>query len=154
MLNRLYNVLFSSADKPARKAERLPLATCVVLLEAARADDHFSDTERLHILDVMRAQFKLSNAEAEELIQEAHSASAESTDLWRFTHAINQGYSQQEKIAIMEEVWRLVLSDGELHGIEDHLAHKLRTLLNLNHPQMIEAKMKVLQEVRDGKGRG
>ena len=149
MMKRLYDVLFPSG--PARDldhAARLPLATCVVLLEAARADDHFSDEERRHILEVLQTRFRLNPEEAEELLHEATTVSNESNDLWQFTHTINQSYTQEQKIEIKEEVWRLVLSDGTLDGMEDHLAHKLRNLLNLNHPQMIEAKLKVLKEVR------
>lgn len=148
MIRRFYEALFPASGGRERPSEDLPLATCVVLLEAARSDDRFTDAERRHILDVLRERFSLASEEAEELLQQATAASEASNDLWRFTHAINEHYSQAQKIALMEEVWRLVLSDGKLHGLEDHLAHKLRNLLNLNHPQMIEAKMKVLKEVR------
>lgn len=149
MMKRLYDVLFPSGPQQnVDHAARLPLATCVVLLEAARADEHFSDEERKHILEVLQTRFRLESNEAEELLHDATTVADNTTDLWQFTHTINQSYSQAEKIEIMEEVWRLVLSDGSLEGMEDHLAHKLRNLLNLNHPQMIEAKMKILKEVR------
>jgi len=149
MMKRFFSVLFPEQDVPRENdVERVPLATCVVLLEAARADEHVSDFEREHILRVMQQRYKLSAEEAEDLLEEAKTVADESTDLWRFTNAINKAYSQEDKVQIMEEVWRIVLSDGELHGLEDHLAHKLRNLLNLNHPQTIEAKMKVLKEVR------
>ncbi len=147
MLKRFYEAVFPAPSAPPSK-ERLPLATCVVLLQAARADDHFSDAERRHILSVLQNRFRLDSQDAEELLAEATDVTERTSDLFQFTRAINEGFTQQEKIAIMEEVWRLVLSDGILEGEEDHLAHKLRNLLNLNHPQMIETKMRVLKEVR------
>lgn len=149
MLSRFANAFFpQSQGPPADRAVRLSLATCVILLEAARADDVVTQDERIHILDVMRIRFSLGADEAEELVQEAHNVREQSSDLWKFTRAINEGYSPQEKIEIVEEVWRILLSDDDLHGLEDHLAHKLQTLLNLNHPQLIEAKMRVLEERR------
>ncbi len=149
MLKRFAQLLTPrpQAEGPARGI-RDALATCVVLLEAARIDDAFSDEERRHILDVVRVRFELDEEEAEELLREATDARKESTDLWRFTRAINEAYTPDEKIRIIEEVWRIFYSDGTLDRHEDHLAHKLRALLNLNHPQLIQAKVRVLDEIR------
>ena len=127
---------------------RVRLATCVVLLEAARADSEYTDAERTHIVEVMKTRYELNSEEAHALIEEATQLRDNSSDLWRFTHEINKAYPLEEKIAILEEIWRIFYSDGTLDGHEDHLAHKLRNLLNLNHPQMIAAKMKVLKEIR------
>lgn len=150
MLKRFADLLRAKPGSAATDAtDRRKLATCVLLLEAARADNEFTDEERNAILGLMRARFQLTEAEAQEIIREATAARDESTDLWRFTHAINEGYSQVEKIEIIEEVWRVIYSDGVLDGHEDYLVHKLRQLLNLNHPQLIQAKMKVLDEIRE-----
>jgi len=45
-------------------------------------------------------------------------------------------------------VWKVIYADGKLDKHEDHLAHKLSSLLKLNHKQLIDAKLKV----RDGEG--
>jgi len=151
MLNRLRDILFAeaiTADQDDYRIDRALLATGVVLLEAARADNEFSDHERDHILTVLEDRFTLSRDDAEELLSEAEDATAQTHDLFQFTNAINEHYTHAEKIRIVEEAWRLMYSDGVLTGHEDHLAHKLRNLLNLNHPQMIDAKMRVLNELR------
>lgn len=150
VLRRFAELLFprnEPEDAPHGK-EKVALATCVVLLEAARADTTFTETERRHVLDTIAKRFQLDSVAAEELLTEALAAREASTDLWRFTNAINKAYSPPEKIAIIEEVWRIFYSDGTLSGHEDGLAHQLRNLLNLNHPQLIEAKLKVLREIR------
>lgn len=153
MLKRFANVLFGQGSEGEVKSggvdsRRVPIATCVVLLEAARIDSEFSDVERGHIVESMRSRFDLSAEEASDLLDEAVDARDESTDLWRFTHEINEAYSTAEKLLILEEVWRIFYSDGTLDGHEDHLAHKLRDLLNLNQKQLIDVKMKVLKEIR------
>ena len=51
-----------------------------------------------------------------------------------------------EEMEVIEEVWRVIFADGTLDGHEDYLVHKLAKLLNLTHPQLIEAKMKVRGE--------
>lgn len=149
MLKRFAKILLAKPEAAAADPrERVALATCAVLLEAAHADDDFSDAERAHIVDVLESRYQLSREEAEELLREANDVLAESHDLWRFTNAINEAYTPAQKIEVVEEAWRIFYSDGTLDGHEDHLAHKLRNLLNLDHRQMIDAKMKVLHEVR------
>ena len=96
----------------------------------------------------MRGRFDLSAEEATDLLDEAIDARDNSTDLFRFTREINEAYSPEEKLVILEEVWRIFYSDGTLDGHEDHLAHKLRDLLNLNQKQLIDVKMRVLKEIR------
>ncbi len=149
MLGRLVEKLLAreqSAEMP--ETDMTPLAVCVLMIEAAGADDDFTDDERTHIVNVLRKRFHLSEEEAHELIEEAARAREESSDLWHFTHAINQAFSVPEKIRVMEELWRLFYSDEFLDGHEDHLAHQLAELLNLNHRQFIDAKLKVLGEIR------
>ncbi len=156
MLNRII-AMFQGTAAPTlaqTHTNRVALATCVVLLEAARIDDEFTASERRHILEVLQARFALPEDEAEELLRDAQQARDQSNDLWRFTNRINTEFPVPEKIAILEEVWRILYSDGVLRGHEDHLVHKLQQLLNLNHPQLIAAKMKVLGEIRTNKERG
>lgn len=151
MIKRL--AAFFGGEAPPEEehsVEARHLATCVILVEAARADDNFTEDERRHILKVVRERFEMSAEEAEELLQLAIDARGESSDLFRFTREINAAYSVEEKVEILEEVWRIFYSDNSLSGHEDHLAAKLRNLLNLNHPTMIEAKMRVLNEIRGG----
>ena len=151
MLKRFAALFAGGSSAPATAApETVHLATCVLLLEAARADNDFSDDERRHILSVMQGRFSLTSEEADELLKQAMDVHDESTSLHQFTRAINAAFPVAEKVQIVEEIWRIFYSDKHLDGHEDHLAAKLRNLLNLSHPVMIEAKMRVLAEIRGG----
>lgn len=132
---------------PETRDERVRLATCVILLEIAGADNEFSAAECERIVAILRERFDLSQEDAEELIRYADSRRAESSDLWKFTNAINQSCTNDEKMDILREVWRVIYADGTLDGHEDYLVHKLAKLLNLNHPQLIQTKMSVLKEL-------
>jgi len=147
MLGWMQSLLSKEADRPeVPESERVRLATCVLLMEAAKADEEFSPEERDRITAILRGRFALSDTEAAELVQASETARAERYDLWHFTHQINQACSVSEKVAIIEELWRVTFADGTLDGYEDHLVHKVAHLLNLNHPQLIEAKLRA----RDG----
>ena len=49
---------------------------------------------------------------------------------------------------IIEEIWRVIMADGGTHGHENSLVHQISRLLNLTHGQLIEAKVKMLEEFR------
>jgi uncharacterized tellurite resistance protein B-like protein len=148
MLSRIVSLFAPEAKDTADvHAERLRLATSVMLLEAAGADNEFSPKECEHIVATLKSRFGLAQDDAEELVQYAEARRAESSDLWKFTNMINRSCSNDEKLDILREVWRVIYADGTLDGHEDYLIHKLAKLLNLNHPQLIEAKMAVRREL-------
>jgi uncharacterized tellurite resistance protein B-like protein len=150
MLERLFKLfgVDETAPEGIDPDEKLQMATCVILLEVAGADNEFSPVECEHIINALRDRFRLPQQEAEELIKAAQEERDESSDIWKFTNQINQACSNDEKIQIIEEVWRLIYADSILDGHEDFLVHKLARLMNLKHPILIEAKMKVLKEIR------
>ena len=135
-------------DAPPEKEEdvaaRIQLATCVLLVEIAHADDHFSDAERDRIVEILKEDFDLSAEYAAELMELAHRERKESVDLWEFTNVIDNSYSREEKERVMETLWKIVYADERLDAYEDHLIHRLAKLLNLSHKQLIDAKKKVM----------
>jgi uncharacterized tellurite resistance protein B-like protein len=132
--------------KEEDRAERIQVATCALLLEVANSDDEFSDIERDNIVQILERDFELSDEYAKELMELSDKEREESIDLWQFTNLVNEHYSIEEKIKIIEMVWKVIYADGKLDKYEDHLAHKLSNLLKLTHKQLIDAKLKV----RDG----
>ena len=68
-----------------------------------------------------------------------------SIDLWQFTNLINENYSLEEKLDVLKMVWEIAYADGKLDCHEDYLVHKFANLLRLNHKQLINVKLEVLQ---------
>lgn len=141
----------STADsaKPTEQDEfeRILVATCVLLLEVAKSDDVFSSIEQATITAILGKEFQLSDEAVKELMKIASKRREESTDLWEFTHLINEHYSLEERIKIIEIAWRVIYADNKLDEYEDHLVHKLAGLLRLRHQELIAAKLKVLEEL-------
>jgi uncharacterized tellurite resistance protein B-like protein len=121
----------------------LRVATCALLVEMARIDETFSASEMETILSILKDQYGLSPEDAEALIAEADRELADSVDYWRFARLINENYTNEEKIGIIETLWRIVFIDGKMDKHEDYLIHKLADLLRLTHQQLIDAKLKV-----------
>jgi len=142
-----------SQDDPSDQGRQSPhdvrIATCAIFLEIANIDGEFSEMERENIISGLKKNFDLSDEYAEVLIEETNKELNGSIDLWRFTRLINQNYSIEEKIQIIEKVWQIIYTDGKLDAHEDYLAHKLANLLHLSHQQLIEAKVKVKRSRAD-----
>lgn len=136
---------------PAAQEQKKHVAAGVLLLEAAHIDNHCSEAELAHIVATLRDKFALSEQCVADLLELAHCGRQQAVDLWEFTNHINQHFSLAEKVAVMEDVWRIILLDEQLDKHEDHYAHKLANLLRLSHQELIAAKLKARQQVAAGK---
>ena len=151
MFERLKDILTGApreGDKTnaSDNERRIQVATAVILLEVAHADEEYSTSEQDRILHILGEQFNLDRQSVEELVQVSEEQLRESIDLWHFTEIINSNYDVAEKCRIIEKVWQVIYADGKLDKYEDHIVHKLARILNLSHAQMIEAKMKHLPD--------
>ncbi|MEN6473674.1 MAG: TerB family tellurite resistance protein [Syntrophaceae bacterium] len=124
-------------------AESILTAACALLLEMAAIDGEFSAIEQQAVLAILQQDYGVDANEASDIMAAAQAERARSIDLWRFTNIINEHYSRDDKLRVIETIWKVVYADGRLHGHEDHLVHTLATLLNLSHPDLIEAKLRV-----------
>jgi uncharacterized tellurite resistance protein B-like protein len=138
-------------DAPApRDNNDIRIATCALFLELASIDNEFSEDERQEILSMLQREYGVSKRHAVELAEAANRELQGSIDVWQFTNQINENYSDEEKVRVVELLWKLVYADGKLDAHEDYLMHKLAKLLRLQHKQLIAIKLKVLHEGEQG----
>lgn len=119
----------------------------MLLLEAAHVDNECSEEEMEHIVATLKDKFGLPDNCVEDLLDLARADREQSIDLWQFTSYINKHFSKDEKLAVMEDVWRIILLDGKLDKHEDHFAHKLANLFHLTPDKMIAAKLKAREQL-------
>lgn len=128
--------------------EQVQIATCALLLEVAHSDGAYQPVEARIVHDLLEKKFNLSAAAVTELIEHAQDQRAETHDLFQFARDINAQFSNPEKLEIMESVWRIIYADATLDKFEDALARQLATLLRLPHRDVIDLKVRVLEEMR------
>ncbi len=127
-------------------ARNVRVATCALFLAMAESDDEFSDAEYEHIIEVIGNEYGLAGESAEQLLEVSREKLKGSIDLWQFTNLINDSYSKEEKMRVVESIWRIVYADGHLSDHEQLLIRKLRKLLRVTQREMIDAKLRVLHE--------
>ena len=145
MLKRFFNktkVDNSGTGKQDRERD-LCVATCALFVEMARIDGTFTQAELETILSILKDKYGVSGEHADALIEEADKELDQSVDLWQFARLINENYSTDEKIEVVETLWQIVYVDGKMDQYEHYLMNKLKNLLRLSHDQLIDAKLKV-----------
>ena len=119
------------------------LAIASVLVMAARADGKYETSEEATIDRVLMTRFKLTAAQARSLREEGEVAEAEAVDIYQFTKAIKEAIPYDDRLAVVEELWGVILSDGERDPFEDTLLRQIVDRLGLSPMDSALARQKV-----------
>lgn len=122
---------------------RLQVATAALLIEIARADFHIEVKEVNQIAAVLKTKFELSAQEVQELIELATQEAKQAISYYEFTSLINQGFSFEQKLKVIELMWQVAYADDYLQKYEEALIRKISDLLYIPHSDFIAAKHKV-----------
>ena len=153
MIENIKRFFMEKMDTPEHEsnesAERSVLiACCALLLEMAHADSQFSQSERDKIISILQTSFDMNQDDARELLNLSEMERKESLDLWQFTNLINQSYSQDEKVKVAEKLWQVIYTDDKVDKHEEYLMRKLTFLLEIDHEDMINAKLRARDNAR------
>ncbi len=118
----------------------LELVSAALLIEVAKADFDFDETERLRLMALLQERFGLSDEDSLSIIEQAEKRVDDSTSLYEFTREINEQCDPEEKIGLLESMWRMAFADGELDKYEEHLIRRVADLLYVPHSRFMTAK--------------
>lgn len=121
------------------------LAAVALMIEIIAVDDTEHETEKAMLRQILSSRFNIDAAAADKLIAQAEAAHNEATDFYRFTAEINDTFSAEQKIDLIEQLWQLAYADNHLHELEQHVIRKLASLLYVSHKDFIAAKLRVAE---------
>ena len=122
------------------ETQSIQLATAALLVEVARIDRAFTERERAVVQRAVRERFGLSEPDAATLIELAEAEVSHAHDYFQFTSLVNRHFSAQQKLRIIELMWRVAYADDELSAHENHLMRRIADLLHIPHGDYIAAK--------------
>jgi len=134
-------------SSPKTASKKYQVATAALLVEIAKADGDFSDDERKRIIDLMKNDFDLDDECVNELLELSEQKVKDSVSIYEFSSVINENFTQQEKLDLIKNLWRIIYEDGKLDSHEDRLIKIIGSTLNLEHKSIIAAKIFVKQEM-------
>lgn len=120
----------------------LRLAIAALLLEMTHMDGEVWPEQRVAVEQAVRTCFDLTESEANELLTLAEVERSESTDYFQFTSLINRAYTPEQKVQLVQVLWRIAYANEALHRYEEHLARKVADLLYVPHSAFIAAKQR------------
>lgn len=130
------------------RQEKLEIATAAIFIEMAKADGKFSNEEREQVVKVLQKQFNLEKAYVAELLDLSSAELKNSVSLYEFSNILNEHFKVNDKFELLKNLWRLIYSDKKLDKYEDHLIKVIGGMLNMEHRQIINAKMIVREELK------
>jgi len=153
MFKKLFSKPKAQANpSAAADAEPMQLAIAALLVEAARADEHYDEREKAIIDQSLMAKFALSQEAAQTQRSAGEEAQAGAHDIQRFTRVAKE-MAQEEKIAFIEQLWEIVLSDGARDSYEDTLIRRICGLIYLEDRDSGQARIRVAARLASPSGR-
>lgn len=122
----------------------LHLATAALLFEVLRVDDEEHPEELAAVEKALQDVFGLGQEEIAQLAELARQEAEESVSLHQFTSLVNDYFSMQQRVRVVEMLWQVAYADGHLDRYEEALARKISDLLYVSHRDFIRAKHRVL----------
>ena len=117
------------------------LALGALLVRLARADGHFDNAERAQIRAILKERFGVLDADA--LLQECEALEAEAPDTVRFTRAIKDAVAYEDRLGVIEAMWRVVLADGVRDAQENSLMRMVAPMLGVEDQDSNAARRRI-----------
>ena len=146
MINFLKNILkdhSSSEDNEDNKSLEL---LCGLMIEAAYTDGQVDESELNKIKFSLINIFNEDSKDVDLVLENAIKNKNNSKSLHYYTSFINKKFDEHKKILLIEALWEIVLSDGEVHDFESNLIRRLAGLLYISDVDSGNAKKRALDK--------
>jgi uncharacterized tellurite resistance protein B-like protein len=147
MIKRLFIQVIETISSPADsevgvedREAALRLASAVLMIDVARADHVFDESEFDRVLNLIEAHFGLTPEEAAELVNTAGEKAEELVSVYEFTQLLHEHLGEEEKARIIALLWQIAFADGRLDKYEDSLVLKISDLLYVSRGLVMRLK--------------
>ena len=140
--------LFSSPDVSVDlNPNDAQAALATILVRIARADDNYAAEEQQMITNVLKTRYLLSDADARNLKENAEALEERAPDTVLFTKIVKNAVPYEDRIGVVEALWRVALADGSRDYEEDGFIRLVVKLLGVNDRDSGLARQKVVAQI-------
>ena len=122
------------------------LALGALLVRLARSDGDYADVEIAQIDRILSNRYGLSPFEASKLRGECEELEAQAPDTVRFTRAIKEAVDYENRVAVIEAMWAVVMADGSRDDAEDSIMRMTASLLGVSDQDSHAARLRVSEQ--------
>lgn len=119
------------------------LAATALLIHVVSIDGKPSEIEKRKLHSLIESRFGLDPGTADHLIASATLVEGEAVDLYHFTSVIMRSVNEEGRLRIVEMMWELVFTDGQVSEFEDNVVWRAADLLGVSSRDRIELKHRV-----------
>jgi uncharacterized tellurite resistance protein B-like protein len=123
-------------------------AVAVLLVEAARMDDHFDEAERATIERLLATKFQLSADETRDLLAHAEKTAEQSHQYYPFTRLTVERMSPQQRVQLIEMLWEVAYADGVVDPDEEVLLRRVAGLIYVSDEDRVAARHRVVSRLQ------
>jgi uncharacterized tellurite resistance protein B-like protein len=134
---------FFQQEEEKTESHKPELAAAALLVEIMNADNDISVEESDSIKNILFETLFITAEVADELLATAKKQINEATDLFQFTEVINTNYSYEEKVSLVESLWKVAYSDKQLDKYEEHMIRRIADLLYVSHSDFMQTKNRI-----------
>ena len=146
MINLLKNILNSHNSPEDKKNDKDLELLCGLMIEAAYSDGEIASSELSKIKFSLINVFKEDPDEINLILEEAIKNKNNSKSLHFYTSIINKNFDDKKKLLLIEALWEIVLSDGQVHDFESNLIRRLAGLLYISDVNSGNARKRALDK--------
>ena len=146
MINLLKKILNNDDSKDDKDENKNLELLSGLMIEAAYTDGQIDESElnkiKLSLVNVFGEDPKDVDLALEESIKNKNN----SKSLHYYTSFINKNFDESKKLLLIEALWEIVLSDGEIHDFESNLIRRLSGLLYISDVNSGNARKRALNK--------
>ena len=129
------------SEKPLIDDKTSIKACIALLLETSMADEVLEESELSALKETLIKDFNISEEEITELIEISKQNVDDSTSLYEFTRDITDNFDSNERVKLIESMWKIAYADGNIDKYEEHIIRKVSSLIYVAHSDFIQAKL-------------
>jgi uncharacterized tellurite resistance protein B-like protein len=129
-----------SEDGGASREHRLALATTALMLQISAIDQDEDARETEAILNAASRLTTFTESERHALLELARERVGDATSLYEFTGVINDLCRHEERLDIVEQLWRVALADDHVDSLEEHLIRRVADLFHLTPSEFVQCR--------------
>ena len=143
MFEKFTSLFEKTETKEDNEFDATQLAVASLMITTAIHDGIFDEIEKEEILKLLNNYYKLTDESLINLFEISDSMVDNASDIHQFTSKINSSLDDEEKLAIIEMLWKIIIADGRIDDYENALVRKLSGLLYIDDFKVGEIKKRL-----------
>ena len=118
----------------------IELTAAVLAYEVARIDGNVSERELNILMEKIKNISKKVSKNEEDILKIIKIYSEDSVSFYEFVEDINKNYSKDEKLSLLNFMWRIAFADGRLDVDEEKIIRRLADLISIKDIEVLKLK--------------